>query len=121
MSMFGAARADDAARQEAAATAAAHTRKALRTDCFGLGRGQHPAKTLLELHLGLPAEQLLRPRDVRLADLRVVDRQRFVHDLALRAGQPYNGLGKLEQRELAGIADVDREMLAAPGEQVEAA
>src|SRR5437868_6156941 len=93
----------------------------LRTDGFGLGRGQHPPQALLELNLGFPAEQLPRPRDVRLPDLRVVDRQRLEDDLALRAGQLQHGAGELEQGELAWVAEVDREMLAAAGEQVEAA
>jgi hypothetical protein len=37
---------------------------------------------LFELDFGLPTEHLLGAGDVGLADLRVVDRQRFEDDLA---------------------------------------
>src|SRR5262245_32609051 len=79
------------------------------------------AQPVLEIDLGLPAEELLRSRDLRLADLRVVDRQRLEDDLARRAGHSKDRLRQLEQGFLVGIAEVDRQVLARLGEQYEAA
>ena len=44
-------------------------------------------EALAQVDLGLPAEQVARARDVRLAHLRVVDRQRLEDDLRARLGQ----------------------------------
>ena len=68
------------------------------------------------LTLGVPAQQLLGQRDVGLADLRIVGRQRLVHDLRPRAGDVDDRLGELEQRELVRVADVDRVVVAGLGE-----
>src|SRR4051794_35554352 len=43
-----------------------------------------PPQPLAQLHLGLPAEQVARACDVRLADLGVVDRERLEDDLRTR-------------------------------------
>src|ERR671929_2096897 len=59
-------------------------------------RGQHSAQPLFECHFRLPAEHLLGARDVGLAHLGIVDREGFVHDLALRRGDADDGLGELE-------------------------
>src|SRR5437763_15231519 len=85
MSMWRAACAAGTARAAATKPIAAKTPRRLRNDRLPPERGQHPPQAVFELDLGLPTEQLLRPCDVGLADLRVVDRQRLVHDLALRA------------------------------------
>src|SRR2546423_7552643 len=100
----------DAQSPAAAITVAARTSRALDTDWFSTVRGKHPRQPFVELNLGLPPEQLLRAGDVRAALLRIVDRQRLVDDLAVRAGQPEDGLRKLKDRELAGVADVDRQV-----------
>src|ERR1051325_2719863 len=67
-------------------------------------RPEQPLETLLQLDLGLPCEQLARARDVRLSYLRIVDGERLVDDLALRAGQAQHRLRELVQRELVRIA-----------------
>src|SRR5262245_25619779 len=108
----------------AAQTASASAARTTATSCLRtdrLHRRQHPAQALLELDLGLPAEQLLRAGDVGLADLRVVDGQRLEDDLALRVRHAKHGLGELEDRELSRVAEVDRQVLLADREQVEAA
>src|SRR5947209_8766348 len=63
---------------------------------------------LVAVHLRLPAQQLPRPRDVWLADLRVVLRQRLEYQLALRAAKGQDLAGELQDRHLAGVAEVDR-------------
>ena len=45
-------------------------------------------QAVLQRDLRLPAEDLLRTRDVRLPNLRVVDGERLEHDLARRAREP---------------------------------
>src|SRR5215213_11723825 len=76
----------------------------------GLGAGflQRADEPLAELDLRLPAQLLARERDVGLAHLRVVGRERLVDDLRARARDLDDLLGELEQRELVRIADVDR-------------
>src|SRR5256714_13545832 len=94
-------------------------RYALDTDGLPAEGREHPSEPLLQLDLRLPAEHVLGPRDVRLADLGVVDRECLVHDLARRRGHPEHGLGELVERELARVPDVDRQMLVALGQQRE--
>src|SRR4051794_1199749 len=77
---------------------------------------ERPPEPLPQLDLRLPAEDLASERDVRLADLRVVGRQRLVDDLRSGPGDLDHGLRELEQRELVGIADVDRLVVAGLGE-----
>ena len=79
------------------------------------------AQPLVEIDLGLPAEQLARAGDVGLPHLRVVDRQRLEDDLARRARDLDHRLGQLEHRELVRVADVHRQVLAALGQQDQAA
>src|ERR687888_26705 len=55
-------------------------------------------------------EAVPRARDVRLANLRVVDGERLVDDLALGARDAQDCLGELVQRELVRVADVHRQM-----------
>ena len=55
-------------------------------------------------------------RDVRLADLRVVGRQRLIDDLRLRVRHLDHSLGKLLQRELVRVTDVDGAVIAGFGE-----
>src|SRR4051795_6095377 len=74
---------------------------------------QHPPQPLLELNLRLPAQHLPGSGDVRLANLRIVDGQRLVDDLALRRGDVDNCLRELQNRELVRIAEVDRQVLVA--------
>src|SRR5205085_7654796 len=94
-------------------TAAQTATKALHTDGFPAEGREHPSEPLLQLDLRLPAEHLLGPRDVRLADLGIVDRERLVDDLARRAGDTEHRLGELVERELARVPDVHRQVLAA--------
>src|SRR2546423_6403360 len=94
-------------------TAAQTARNALHTDGLPAEGREHPSEPLLQLDLRLPAEHLLGPRDVRLADLGIVDRERLVDHLARRAGDAEHGLGELVERELARIPDVHRQGLPA--------
>src|SRR5256714_8523377 len=103
--------ADAAGTITRAATRAA--RNALDTDGLPAEGREHPSEPLLQLDLRLPAEHLLGPSDVRLADLRIVDREGLVDDLARRAGDAEHGLGELVERELARIPDVHRQGLPA--------
>src|SRR5215210_2223026 len=82
---------------------------------------QHPPQPLLELDFRLPAQHLPGSGDVGLANLRIVDRQRLVDDLALGRRDADDGLRELLDRELVGVAEVHRQVLAALGEQVETA
>src|SRR6185312_13209994 len=79
---------------ETATARATATAAVLRTRRVSLERRQSAAQPLVQLDLRLPAEDLARTRDVRLAHLRVVDRQRLVEDLARRPGRRQNGLGE---------------------------
>ena len=77
-----------AARQSARPTAAATSAAAtLRTCRVSLEGRQRTAEPFLERHLRLPAEQLPRTGDVRLANLRVVDGKRLEDDRARRSGR----------------------------------
>src|SRR3990170_1463260 len=78
-----------------------------------LHRSVQTAEPLVERDLRLPGQDLLRAGDVRLADLRVVDRQRLEDDLAAAAPDLEHLLRQLEQRELLRVADVHRQVLAA--------
>src|SRR5256885_16300047 len=109
------------ARPAAAARVAASTHTGLDTYRLPTVGRQHAAQPLLELDLGLPPEDLPRAGDLRLAHLRIVDRQGFVDDLALRAGQLHHGVGELEDRELLRGAEVHGQVLVALGEQGEPA
>src|SRR5215210_5568037 len=82
---------------------------------------QQAPQPLLELDGRLPAQQLPGSGDVGLANLGIVDGECLVDDLALRRGHSDDCLRKLQNRELLGVADVDREMLTALGEQVQTA
>src|ERR1051325_1412746 len=83
--------------------------------------GQHAPQSLLEFDLGLPAQHLPGSGDVGLANLRIVDGQRLVDDLTLRRRDLNNCLCELENRKLVRVAEVDRQVLVALGQQVEAA
>src|SRR5512141_885678 len=82
---------------------------------------QHAPQPLLELDFRLPAQHLPGSGDVGLANLWVVDRKRLVDDLALRRRDFDDCLRKLQNRKLFGVAEVDGQVLAALGKQVEAA
>src|SRR5919202_3117406 len=109
------------ATRTTAATAAAARATRLHTYRLPTERPHHPAQTLVEVDLGLPAEDLLCAGDVGLAHLRVVDRQGLVDDLALRAGHAQHLLGELVERELARVPEVDGQVLLRLGEQDEPA
>src|SRR5215211_6300130 len=104
----------------AAATAAAATMTALDRNGFPSHGAEHAAKAVLELDLGLPTEQLAGARDVGLAHLRIVDWERLEHDVTGRPGDPYDDLCELDERVLGRVADVNRVVLAALREQVQA-
>src|SRR5439155_23504808 len=107
------------AASRAAATAVRTRTRRAKSDPYRLSTQRHeqPPEPVRKRDLRLPAEQLARPRDVRLPNLRIVDRQRLEHDVALRSREPAHRLGELEQRHLVRIAEVDREVLAALREQ----
>src|SRR4051795_8021089 len=69
---------------------------------------QRARKSLTKLDLRLPVELLACERDVGLANLRIVDRERLVDDLRPRARHVDDLARELEQRELLRVADVDR-------------
>src|SRR4051794_21512123 len=69
-------------------------------------RVEQAAEALLEPDLGLPPQHLARPRDIRLAHLGIVHRQRLEDDVARRARCLHDGLGELQERHLLGVADV---------------
>ena len=52
--------------------------------------------------------------------MRIVDRESFVHDLALRPRDVDDGLGELVEGELVRVPDVDGEMLPRLGQQHQA-
>src|SRR5919204_6988015 len=91
----------------------------LDTDGFPPYGRQHPPEPFLELDLRLPPEQLLGAGDVGLADLRIVDGQCFEHDFAVGRGHSDDCLRELENGELARVAEVHGQVLAALGEQVQ--
>src|SRR6266508_728877 len=91
----------------AAARVAARTHPRLDTYRLPAVRREQAPQSLLELDLRLPAEDLAGARDVRLPHLGIVDRQRLVHDLALRARELEDALRQLQDRELLRVADVD--------------
>src|SRR6476661_3884354 len=105
----------------APARVAATRRQRLDTNRLVTVRREHPAQALFQLDLGLPAEDLPCARDIRLAYLGVVHRQRLVHDLARRSRQLDDRLRELEDRELARVAEIDGQVLPALGEQHEPA
>src|SRR5215208_4759107 len=115
--------AEGTATSVAASTAAATSRIRLRNDRLPSRRreAERAAQAFLEVDLRRPAQDLLRPRDVGPPLLRVVLGQRLVDDLARRARQPDDGLGELEDGELAGVAEVDGQVLSARGEEEETA
>src|SRR5918911_2069436 len=84
------------ARPATATAAAAASATRLHTYRLPTERREHAAQTFVEVDLRLPAEDLLRPGDVGLALLRVVDRQRLVDDLARRAGDLEHLLRELD-------------------------
>src|SRR3954464_4755806 len=91
-------------------------------DRFTAERAQPALQPVLEVDLGPPAEDLARPGDVGTADLRIVDRQRFEHDLAGRPGHPDHGLRELEHGHLViGVAEVHGHVLLARHQSDEAA
>src|SRR3954468_3406802 len=65
-------------------------------------------QAVLEVDLGLPVERGLGKADVRLPLLRVIRRQRTMHDLGLATNETHDGFGELEHGELARVTDVDR-------------
>src|SRR4051794_20229870 len=80
---------------------------------FGARQLDRAGQPLPQRDLRLPVKQRPRPRDVGLADLRIVGGQRTEDDLRRRPRQLEDRLRKLEQRELVRVADVHR--LVMPG------
>src|SRR5690242_16737570 len=111
----------DAPTRAATKAAAATTRPALRNGGVPAERRERALQALVELDLGRPAENLLSTRDVGLANLGIVDRQRLEDNRARRLGRAHDRLGELQQRHLGRVADVHRQVLAGLGEQDEAA
>src|SRR4051812_6723333 len=119
--MWGDAVAAGTARPAAATRLAAVAQTLLDTDGLASVGREHATEPFLEVDLGLPPEHLTGSRDVGLTDLRIVDRQRLEDNLARRPGHLDDVLREVEDRELPRVAEVDREMLAALGEQHEPA
>src|SRR5215218_161224 len=115
------ASAEGAARPATALTIAAA--KTNRLNTYGLpSEGRHQApQAFLEIDLGGPAEDLFRTRDVWLADLRIVHGQGLEDDFALRPDHFQDRFRELENRKLARVAEVDRVVLVARRQGVEAA
>src|SRR5512138_3911542 len=70
--------------------------------------GDRPAHALVERDPRLPAEDLLRARDVRLSHLGIVLGQRPRHDRDVPPDEPLHRLRELEDRELVRVPDVHR-------------
>src|SRR5918995_6940336 len=119
-SMLPDALAEGAARPATALTIAAARTNRLNTNGLPSEGRQQASQALLEIDLGGPAEDLLRTRDVWLADLRIVHGQRLEDDLALRPGHFQHRFRELENRKLVRVAEVDRVVLVNCGEGVEA-
>src|SRR3989344_4230558 len=64
-------------------------------------------EALIESGLGFPTEPVPRQRNVRLPLQRVVARERFLHDLRLRADERDYFLRQIEDREFARITQVN--------------
>ncbi len=62
----------------------------------------------MPVDLRLPVEKAFGPADVGFAQLRIILGQRAVLDPALAAGEREDFLGEFQDRDLAGVADVDR-------------
>src|ERR1044072_6640419 len=76
---------------------------------------------LLELDLGFPAQHLPGSGDIGLAELRIVHGQRLEDDLTLRRRDLDDCLRKFQNRKLIGVSEVDRQVVLALGERVDAA
>src|SRR5881296_3782734 len=105
----------------AARLTTARTRAFLNTNRLLRQGIQDSAQAVLERHFGLPRQNLARSGDVGLADLGIVDGERFENDLARRAAHAEDDPRELEQRVLAGVAEVHRQMLLARREEIQAA
>src|SRR4030095_2334777 len=80
--------------------------------------GLHPAQSLLELDLGLPAQNLPCPRDVRLARLRIVHGQRLIDDLASRSRDADDGFRELQDRKLVRVPEIGWQVLLAHRQEI---
>src|SRR2546430_4507669 len=72
--------------------------------------------SLLKSDARLPTEHLFCAGDIRLAYLRVIDRQWFVFDCRFCSGDPNNFLGELLDRHLSRITEVHRLVKTAHGQ-----
>src|ERR1700691_3382 len=88
---------------------------------LGARRFDRALQALAQGHLRRPAEQLARQRDVRPALLGIVDGQRLEDDLRARGRDLLDRLRQLQQRELVGVADGDRVVVAGLRERDDAA
>ena len=77
-------------------------------------------EAFLEGHLGFPAEEIARLRDVGSANLRIIDGEFFMHDLGPAVGEAQDGFGKLEDGQFGGVANVNGFMLVGLHETVNA-
>ena len=81
--------------------------------------GESLSNAFLESDLRLPVEQLPRQGDVGLSNLGIIRWQPLKNDLARRARDRNNRLGKLEDGHLLRVAEIDRgEVDLIPGEEV---
>src|SRR4051794_15704858 len=111
-----------AAATSAAATASMTPHLAISgLDRFLAERAQPAPETLFEVDLRRPTQNLTGTRDVRAADLRIVDGKRLEDDVARRPADANHRLGQLEHRHLVvGVADVHGQVLVARHQGVEA-
>ncbi len=72
--------------------------------------------SLFESDARLPTEHFFCAGDIRLTDLRVIDRQWFVFDCRFCSDEPNNFLGELLDRHLSRITEVDRLVKTAHGQ-----
>src|SRR5918911_3583153 len=105
----------DAADADSAAVTSTARRIATRLHMrrLPLLRPKHPLQPLLESDHRLPSQDLTCASDVWLADVRIVERKRLEDDLAVRPCHAHHCLCELENRELVGIAEIDRQVLVA--------
>src|SRR5438874_1799584 len=71
---------------------------------------QRPLHAFMTIHPRLPAQQAAGARDVGPTNFRIVLRQRLVDDGASASSQSNDLAGEVQNRDLVGIAQVDRIM-----------
>lgn len=76
--------------------------------------------TFIELHVWLPTKDGTGSCDIRLTNLRVIDRQGFVFDRAAGFDNPSDFFGKLEDRHFRGVPNIHRLVIVTHHEAIDA-